>query len=297
MTRSIRYSRIFVSIALVFCMLFGMISVVDADISVKLYPLGTRSRTTYTLTPDGYTIKIYITGGKNGSALKRDTLPSWISVNTSNADYYVATVKANTSTSTRSGSIVFTKGSNMYELYLTQNAFIISSGGSSNVSSVNFNVAGGTKTIRSNYPCIATIRGNGAEWFDILFDNYTYYINVEPNYTASKRSFTLKFTKTLATGETITRVVTITQDANSITGVPSSLTFPKTGSNKTFTVTTGCGTVKATVPNNYSSWLEVNQSGNRITVRCKKNASSSSRTGYVYIQLGNMTKKITITQV
>lgn len=297
MKKSVQCSRIFVSFALVFCMLFGMMNIVNADISVTLYPLGSNSRTTRTITPERQTIKIYLSDGMSGSAVKRDSLPSWVTVSSSTS-YYIANVQANTSTSARSGSVVFTKGNKTYELYLTQNSFKIktTSGEGSNVSSVNFRVAGETKKLYASYSC--TLSGTIPKWLTVTpsSDGKTFTLTADPNPNGSKRTCTLYFTKTLSSSQRETRVVTIYQSPNSITGVPSSIAFTKRIGQNQFTVTTGYGTVTAKNSSN-ADWLYVFQKGNTITVRCTEpNYGGSPRTAYVQVKVGDITKTITVKQ-
>ena len=310
MNKTKNYPRVLTSIALIFCMLFGLVSVSNAAVyksrfypsNAEVYkflvkPLGSNSRTTFKISPERYTFQIYISDGKSGSSLKKDTLPGWITVNSSNSDYYVATISANTGTSVRSGSIVFTKGSNKYEFYLTQNPFTVqttTSEAGPNVSSLSFKVAGETKQLYS-FPC--SLSGNIPDWLTVTQsgNNTCFTLKAKPNINGSIRKCTLKFTMTLSSYEKVTRTVTITQSANSLTGVPSTLGFPKTRTDKTFTVTTGYGTAKATVKTGYN-WIEVFQTGNKITVRCNNNITKSARTGYVYVTIGNISKTIKVTQ-
>ncbi len=293
MKKSVQCSRIFVSFALVFCMLFGMMGIVDAGSYTNTLNPGIR--TTRTVTPERHTVKIYISGGKNGSALKKDSLPGWITVNTSNADYYLATITGNTTTSVRRGSIVFTKGSNTYELYVVQNPFIVktTSGSGPNISNVNFTTAGGTTDLYALYSCNVT--GTIPDWLTVKQDGNKYTLTARPNLNGSQRYCTLSFTKTLSTYEKVTRTVKITQFANTLTGVPSTMDFPIDGAEKSFTVTTGYGTVKATVANGYSYWLRVFQNGNKITIHCDRNITTSTRTGYVHITIGDISKTVKVT--
>lgn len=286
-------TRILISFAFLFCMLFGMMGIVDAGSYTNTLNPGVR--TTRTVTPERHTIKIYISGGKNGSALKRDSLPGWITVNTSNADYYLATITGNTTTSVRRGSIVFTKGSSTYELYVVQNPFIVktTSGDGPNVSNVSFKTAGETKDLYALYSC--NLSGTIPNWLTVKKDGNKYSFTAKGNPNGSTRSCTLSFTKTLSTYEKVTRTVKFTQSANSITGAPATMSFPRLEQFQSFTVTTGYGTVKATVKTGYD-WIEVSQKGNKITVFCYNNITTSARTGYVYVTIGDITKVVKINQ-
>lgn len=287
--------RILTSIALIICMLLGMVSVSNAEVYTNtLYPLGSNNRSTRTVSPEEHTIKIYISGGKNGSSLKKDSLPSWITVNTSYSDYYLATVKPNTNTSNRSGSILFTKGSNKYELYVTQKAFKITNSSGNVVSSLSFKIAGESKKITSNYACSYTV--SNQNWLSVSKNGNNYTLTARPNMTGSKRTCTVTFTKALTQYNKITRVITISQGANYINSTPSKKSVSNEKSSFSFSVTTGYGRVTAKRANNYS-WLSVSQNGNTITVSYEANTTlNSTRSGDILVTLGSITKKCTVTQ-
>ena len=158
---------------------------------------------------------------------------------------------------------------------------------------MNFKVAGETKQLYATYSC--SLSGTIPDWLTVTQSGNTYTLKAKPNINSSPRQCTLKFTKTLSSYEKVIRTVTITQNGNTLTGVPSTLGFPKTRTDKTFTVTTGYGTAKATVKTGYN-WIEVFQTGNKITVRCNNNITTSARTGYVYVTIGNISKVIKVTQ-
>lgn len=290
-------TRILISFALLFCMLFGMMSIVDATTYSKtLYPLGSNNRGTLTVSPELHTVKIYISGGKNGSSLKKDSLPSWITVNTSYSDYYLATINPNTSTSVRKGSVLFTKGTNKYELYITQNPFLVKNSSGTVISSLTYKVAGETKTIYTTDTCTCSSSNN--DWLTVQTNsgNKSFSIKAKPNPNGSTRSCTLTFTKSLSQYVKVSRTVKVIQSANSITGVPGTRSVSNEKGSFSFTVSTGYGTVKASLSNNYS-WLHVSQNGNTVTVSYDANTTlNNTRSGTVLVKIGNITKKCVVTQ-
>ena len=296
MKKSIHYSRVFLSIALVFCMFFSMMNIVDAgSYTNTLYPVGPNSKNvaTRTLSPETHTIKIYISDGKNGSSLKKESLPKWIKIDSSNSYYYSATIDPNSNTSARKGSIIFTKGTNKYELDITQNPFLVKNSSGTPISSLGFIVAGETKTIYTTYSC--EMKKSDSDWFTVTKNGNNYTIKVKPNINSTSRKGKLTFTKQLSQNVKVSREVTINQSGNSIIGVPSSKYITDVGKTFSFTVSTGYGTVQAKLGNTYS-WLHVSQNGNTITVTCDPNVMLTERSGKVIITIGDIIKTCTVTQ-
>jgi len=274
-----------------------MFGIVDAgEITITLSPVISNNEIAKRIVgPESHTIKIYISGGKNGSSLKTESLPSWIRVDSSNSYFYKATISLNSGTSARKGSIIIFKGTKKYQLDVTQNAFQVKNTSGTVISALSYEVAGGTKNIYTNYDC--TPPAIVPDWLTVTKSGSGngYTIKAAPNLNGSTREFTLTFTKSLSKAVKVNRTVKISQSANSLTGVSYSRTVKDVGSSFTFTVSTGYGTVKAQLANNYT-WLHVSRNGNTITVSYDPNVMLYERSGEVNITIGDIKKSFTVTQ-
>ena len=172
-------------------------------------------------------------------------------------------------------------------MFVTQNPFLVKNSSNAVISSLSFKVAGETKTVTTTYDCNPPT--GVPSWLKVTKDGNAYKITAQPNINGSKREFTLTFTKTLSQYVKVSRTVKVTQSANSLTGVSNSRTVKDVGSSFTFTVSTGYGTVKAQLSNNYT-WLHVSQNGNTITVSYDPNVMLYERSGKVNITIGDISK-------
>ena len=297
MKKSKKYLRKLISFALLFSMLFGMLSVLTevthaAPTSVTLTPLGTPRQTT--VDPrSGHEFKVSFSKGTNGLKLDH-TPPSWLSATKSGSNYIVKVTSANTGTANRTGSVVWTQTISgttyRYELKITQKAFTVSS-------PVTVPVSGLTQTITTSYPCTCTFTKITNDWLTMTNSgNTSYKFVASPNTTDSTRSRTITFTYQIDTYNKLVRTVTITQKANYITGVPSNKSFSNRGGSFAVSLSTGYGNVSVEFSD--WSWLHVqNRSGNSFTIVVDPNTTAiGGRSAVVSLIYGSIKKQFTISQ-
>lgn len=215
----------------------------------------------------------------------------------SGSNYIVKVTQANTTSSARTGSVVWkqTVGGQtyQYELRITQDAFHVKDSNGTFVSTVKYKVGGESKTLTANYAC--SLEGTLPGWLKKSQSGNNYTFKADPNPNGSERSCTLTFTYTISSTLKVSRAVTFKQSANSLINVPGNKTFPNTKNTFDFTVTTGYGTVNASSTN--TKWLHVTRkSGNTFTVTVDANTTDWERGANITLKVGDITKQFNVKQ-
>lgn len=108
------------SLIVCLAMLISLLPAMSQTASATSYTRTLKSgvRQSITVTAVSHTIDITLSDGKSGSSVY--SKPGWVSISNPNASTYRVTVLVNTSSSSRSGSVVFKKNNKIYELTITQ---------------------------------------------------------------------------------------------------------------------------------------------------------------------------------
>jgi len=231
------------------------------------------------------------TNQSSWSVSSNDT--SWLTVKRYST-YFTMSVTANTSTSSRSGTVTVTAGSLSKTIKVTQ-------AGATPTLSVNTTTwspgsaatTSGQVSPTTNYSSWA-VSSNATSWLTVKRYSTYFTMSVTKNTTTSSRSGTVK-----VTAGTLSKTIKVTQagatptlSVNTTTWSPGSA-----ATNKAVTVTSN---ISWKVSSN-ASWLTLSKSsgsGNgSFTVYVKANTNiSSSRSGKITVKAGSITKTINVTQ-
>ena len=278
-------------------MMLGLLGPMTKTAEAKSYTVTVTkgSRKDLSVLQEADSITVTLSGRKGTVTLKGK--PTWVTApSSSTSNKITISVQKNTGSSIRTGDVVYQDASDnkLYTLRITQDKYSIGT----SVGSITLPVTGAGKsiTVSANGPITYT----KSNWITVTqtssttsngqyIKSYTISASANPNGTAP--SGYVEF----VSGGVAKKRVSITQSANTISGVPASKSVGNEATSFSFTVTVGTGTVTASSSN--TSVARTSVSGNRVTVSTYANiTNTSNRTSTITVKAGNVSKSFVLTQ-
>ncbi|MDD4190891.1 MAG: BACON domain-containing carbohydrate-binding protein, partial [Mangrovibacterium sp.] len=239
-----------------------------------------------TVSDQGGSLTFYLLAWGTSCEPVFEGVPSWMTVSCSNLVVHVA-VQANNGVG-RSAVITLRIGS-------SQRSFTVVQQGEEphltlSPASLSFSSSGGSQavTISTNTQS-QSVSYTGCVSNAVISGNMV-TVTCEANATTSARSGTVT-----VSGGGISSGVSVVQAPSSpyITLSPAGLSFIHTGGNQSFTISTNTTSQSVSYSGCVSS---VTRSGNRVTVNCGANSTSSERTGTVTVSGDGISSVVNVTQ-
>lgn len=271
----------------------------DGSVAIKVMQRAAKMTVT-----DGGTITVENDGGQYGVKVTSDVAwtasnsgYSWIDISPSQGNAgttnVLLTVASNSSTSSRTGRVVFTIGGNTAcEVKIEQKGLVL------NVSpaSVDFDADACSRTVdvESNTKWKVLSK---PEWITVPTETYdgnkTLTVSAAENNLTQSRSGEIKFG---IEGISMTRTVSVTQAGRTFGNLVSSLTFAAVPSSQNVTITTdGSWTAESS-----ESWVSLSKTSGKgtsdVSVSVTENTTDEERNAIVTVTVGNSPQTILITQ-
>lgn len=160
------------------------------------------------------------------------------------------------------------------------------------VTSFSYNASSGTKMVDVSSNVDWKVSESDS-WLTVeKVDNTKLKISFQENLSNSSRSATVSLYATESYGDEVYSTLTVTQAEAGVTGEKNQINFSVNGETKTIDFTSD---VSWTCHVSNASWLSVNpEKGNmgdaKVQITALANESAKSRSGYVYIRIGNTDK-------
>ena len=207
---------------------------------------------------------------------------------TRNGNQLSIRVDPNTSTTTRTDWFSIKAGNKEQRIKISQEGGSATLSVSSN--SLNFNSSGGTQSIAITTNGTWSIGTNTASWGHLIGKGNQLSISVDPNTSTTSRTdwFSIK------AGNKEQRIY-ISQEgsATSLSVSSNSLNFSSSGGTQSITVTTN-GIWSIGVSS--ASWGHLVKDGNQLSIRVDQNTTTSSRSDWFTIKVGDKEQRVNIYQ-
>ena len=200
-------------------------------------------------------------------------------------------VDENSGISSRSGSFELVAGEKKVRVSVTQSGGDVSLSVSSD--DMYFNASGGTKTVTVTTNGTWQIGSNTTSWGHVSKNGNQLSIRADRNNSSSQRSGSV----VIKAGNKEKRVY-ISQSGssvsqNNLTVSSDNLQFDSYGGTKTITITSSGAWQVGT---NIASWGHLTKSGNQLSIKIDRNSTTTSRSDWFTVKMGNKEKRINVSQ-
>ncbi len=226
----------------------------------------------------------------NQSSWSYSSGASWISGSKSGSTLALS-VTANTSASSRSGSVTVSAGGLTRTITVTQDGATMTVSTSSHASPYGGDQFSFSAAVVPSSLSVSV--SDNASWVSTGSYGTNYWIaTVDENTSTSSRSATI----TVSASNGITRTISVTQagaPAPTLTVSPTSWSPTAASASSNFSVSTNQSSWSYS---SGASWITGSKSGSTLALSVTANTSSSSRSGSVTVSAGGLTRTITVTQ-